>query len=131
MKKIAALTIIASLVLAACGSSLYVIDSETLKFYPEVEDLARDWQGLAEAAQAENCEAVEEYMRIATNFTEEDCSDVFEYFVEGAPEVDWAKTEWTSSMGKAKIFELEGGSIGGFVLNEAEGVWGAEDRFWE
>lgn len=131
MKRIVSVLALSALFLTACGAGLSVIDSETLKTYPEVKGIATSWQHLVDAAKSEDCEKFLSYMRNSLLLTEEACPAAFEYFADGAPEIDWSKTEWTADGGKAKIFKLGSGSLSGFILNTATDVWGADTVFWE
>jgi hypothetical protein len=130
MKRIFLSLTIFTLLLTACGSSLTVIDGETLSSNPELKGVAESWQGIVDAAATQDCERFLSHMRSSLQLTEEDCTDAFEY-LEDVPEIDWARTEWNSSGGKAKIYKMESGSLTGFILNEANDVWGADEKFWE
>lgn len=130
MKKLITLILASSLLLTACGGAAPVIDGETLDANPEVAEISAAWQGLADAAANEDCEAFLEGIRLSVDATEEDCSAAFEYFADYAG-VDWSKTEWNASGGKAKIYQVDSGSITGLILNESTGVWGADSKFWE
>jgi hypothetical protein len=130
MKKIITLFLTSALLLTACGGGAPVIDNETLDANPEVADISAAWQNLVDAAENEDCEAFLEGMRLSVDATEEDCPAAFEYLADYAG-VEWSKTEWNASGGKAKIYEIDGGSITGLILNEATGVWGADEKFWE
>ncbi len=132
MKKFTALIILSALFLTACvGTSLTVIDDETLATYPELEDIAVAWEALADAAEAEDCEAFLAQMRSSLQLTEEDCPSAFEYYEDGVPPIEWEKTQWNADMGKAKIYEVNSGSITSFILNGATDVWGADTIFWD
>lgn len=119
-----------SLLLTACGTSINVADKETIDAYPELKPVMLAWQGLVEAATEKNCTATLEYMRLTLKVDEEACPDIFAYF-ETVPEIDWARTDWSSSGGKAKIYELDGGSIASFIHNEADDSWRSDEKFWE
>ena len=129
MKRIALFTLTA-LLLAACNSGLTVADKDVLKTYPELEGTIWAWQSMVDSADAEDCEAFLENMRITLNLTEEVCPAAFAYFEE-TPIVDWSRTDWSASGGKAKIYEMGGGSIASFINNEADGSWRADEVFWE
>ena len=131
MKRTLSILALSALFLTACGTRLSGIYSETLKTYPEVKGIATSWQNLVNAAEAEDCEKFLTYMRGSLLLTEEACPAAFEYFANGAPEIDWTKTEWTADGGKAKIFKAGSGSLSGFILNTATDVWGADTVFWE
>jgi hypothetical protein len=131
MKKIAALTVLLTIALTACvGTSYTVIDSDTLTAHPELKGVVESWQGMVDAAEVDDCETFLSYMRVSLGLDEEACPNALEFMAD-APPVDWEKTEWNSTGGKAKIYELESGSITGFILNEATGEWGADELFWE
>lgn len=130
MKRLIALLTLGMLALTACGTSLTVIDSETLKAYPEVKGVAQSWQGMVDAAQANDCETFLSYMRLSLQLDEEACPAALAYMTD-APEIDWARTEWNATGGKARIYVVNGGGLTGFILNEATDVWGADEVFWE
>ena len=130
MKKLASLIILSTLLLTACNN-LTVIDSDTLKEYPELKGVATSWQALSDAAAAEDCETFLDHMRDSLVLTEEDCPAAFEFFEDGVPPIDWARTEWNDDGGKVKIFEVNSGSITGFILNTVTDVWGASEVFWD
>ena len=129
MKRISFLVLF-TLLLTACGSSLTVADKDTLKEYPELEGTIWAWQSMVDSAAAEDCATFLENMRLTLDLTEEACPAAFEYFEE-TPLVDWSRTDWSSSGGKAKIYEMGGGSIASFIHNEADNSWRADEIFWE
>ena len=118
-----------SLLLTACNS-LSVIDSDVLSKYPELEGPATTWQAMVDSAEAQDCTAFLDTMRLTLNLTEEVCPDVFAYF-ENTPIVDWQRTDWSTTGGKAKIYEMGGGSITSFIHNEADDSWRSDELFWE
>lgn len=130
MKKLITLLLATSLLFTACGGGMSVIDDETLSANPELKDIAVAWQGMVDAAADQDCAVFLEGVRVSVNATEEDCPAAFEYLSDYAG-VEWSKTEWNATGGKAKIYEIDGGSITGLILNEATGVWGADSKFWE
>lgn len=89
------------------------------------------WEALVEAAEAKDCDAVLAQMRISLKLESEACPDIFEYFEDGAPDIDWSRTEWSTTGGKAKIYELGSGSITSFIHNEADDTWKNDELFWE
>lgn len=119
-----------SLILSGCGNSLTVIDSETLNKYPELEGAATAWQSMVDSAEAKDCIGFLENMRLTLKLTEDVCPAAFAYFEE-APVVDWGRTEWSSTGGKAKIYEMDSGSITSFIHNEADDSWRSDEIFWE
>jgi len=119
-----------SLFLTACGSSLSVIDSDTLSKYPELEGTATAWQSMVDSAAAQDCDTFLTNMRLTLKLTSEVCPAAFAYF-ENAPVVDWQRTDWSSTGGKAKIYEMGGGSITSFIHNEADDSWRSDEIFWE
>ncbi len=120
-----------SLLLTACGSSINVATDEEIDAYPEAKPVMLAWQGLSEAAQAKDCTTTLEYIRITLDVEEADCPAIFAYFEDEVPEVDWSRTDWSSSNGKAKIYAKDGGSITSFIHNEADDSWRTDERFWE
>ena len=129
MKRIS-LFVLSALLLTACSSNLTVADKDTLKAYPELEGAIWAWQSMVDSAAAEDCKTFLENMRLTLKLTEEACPAAFKYFEE-APIVDWSRTDWSSSGGKAKIYEMGSGSIASFILNEADNSWRADEIFWE
>lgn len=120
-----------TLLLTACGTSISVATDEEIKAYPELKPVMLAWQGLTEAATEKDCTTTLEYFRLTLKVDEESCPDIFAYFEEGVPEIDWARTDWSASGGKAKIYKLDGGSIASFIHNEADDSWRADEKFWE
>lgn len=120
-----------SLLLTACGTSINVADDETVDAYPELKPVMLAWQGLVEAATEKDCTATLEYFRLTLKVDEEACPDIFAYFEEEVPEIDWARTDWSATGGKAKIYELDGGSVASFIHNEADDSWRSDEKFWE
>ena len=129
MKKIAFLLLGISL-LTACSQDYTVVDEETLDTNPELEGVVTAWQNLVDAGAEEDCDAVLEQMRSSLNMTEESCPEAFAY-LKDAPEVDWSKTDWNESAGKAKIYKMNGGSITAFILDTSDDTWRADSFFWE
>lgn len=129
MTKITSL-ILSALLLTACGQNYTVVDEETLDTNPELEGIVTAWQNLVDAGVNDDCDAVLEQMRSSLNMTEETCPEAFEY-LKDAPEVDWSKTDWNESAGKAKIYKLNGGSITSFILDTSDDTWRADSFFWE
>lgn len=120
-----------SLFVTACSSGITVADKETIKEFPEQKPVMLAWQGLSEAAAAKDCEEALTYFRLTLKVEGESCPDIFAYFEKEAPEIDWSRTEWSSSNGKAKIYSADGGSITSFIHNEADGSWRSDEKFWE
>lgn len=132
MKRILALSIITSLFLTACGGSgLTSEQQDLLSDYPELEGPMLAWNALAEAGESEDCEGLIDGMRLSLQLDEETCPAAFEFFADGAPEIDWERTEWSSTGGKAKIYEMDKGDLTSFILNEATDEWRADTVFWE
>lgn len=131
MKKLTSLLALSALFFTACGSAITVADKETIKAYPELEGAMLTWQGMVEAVQANDCAAFLEGMRLTLQLDETVCEAAFDYFSDGVPEVDWARSDWSTSGGKVKIYKKDGGSITSFILNEADDSWRADDIFWE
>lgn len=131
MKSFLSLLLGTALLLTACSTSnLSVADPEILDTHPELEGPILAWQGMVDAAAEEDCAAFLEYMRITLKLTEEVCPAAFEY-LEKAPEVNWERTDWSTSGGKAKIYSVEGGSITSFIHNEADDSWRSDQLFWQ
>ena|GEM_PF-1545958 len=127
---ISALT--ATLLLTSCGGpNVTVADDEIMKNHPELEGVIYAWQGLVDAAAADDCETFIAGMRLSTQTDETACPEALEFLTNKEPEIDWAATQWSSTMGKAKIYNSHGGSVTGYILNEATDVWGADEKFWE
>ena len=126
-----ALSVAMMTLLAGCGSGpdLTGIEQYTINLHPAITGLATDWQALQAAAQDEDCTAVLSYMRKSLNVTEENCPAIYDYF-KNAPEVDWNKTEWSTDDGKAKIYEMDKGSITTLILDTKANVWRVEGDFW-
>lgn len=122
---------LAALFLSACGTSVSVAEPSVVKEYPEQKPVMLAWQTIVEAAEAKNCELLLGQMRISLQLEAEACPDIYEYFEDGAPDVDWSRTDWSTTGGKAKIYELGGGSITSFIHNEADGTWKNDELFWE
>jgi hypothetical protein len=120
-----------TVLLAACGSDIDVATEEEVNEYEDQEPVMLAWQGLVEAAEAKDCETLLTYMRNSLNVTGEVCPDIYEYFKDGAPVIDWSRTDWSTSGGKAKIYEKEGGSVTSFIHNEADDTWKTDEKFWE
>lgn len=120
-----------SLFVTACSSDITVADKETIKAYPEQKPVMLAWQGLTEAVEAKDCETVLTYFRITLNVEGESCPDIYAYFEGGVPVVDWSRTDWSASEGKAKIYAADGGSITSFIHNEADDSWRSDEKFWE
>lgn len=120
-----------SLFVTACSSGITVADKDTINEFPEQKPVMLAWQGLTEAAEAKDCEKVLTYFRITLNVEGESCPDIYTYFKDGAPEVDWSRTDWSASQGKAKIYAVDGGSITSFIHNEADDSWRSDEKFWE
>ena len=120
-----------TLLITACNSSITVADPETISEYPEQKPVMLAWQGLAQAAADKDCETLVTYFRITLNVEGELCPEIYAYFDGGAPSVDWSRTDWSASNGKAKIYELDGASITSFIHNEADDSWKSDEKFWE
>ncbi len=130
MKKLISLSILTSLLLAAC-SSVDVADKEIIKANPDLKGAIHAWQGLVDAAEAEDCEEFMNHMRKTIGMTEEDCPAAFAYFADGAPIVEWEKTDFSTTGIKAKIYEDGSGSITSFIHDTANNEWRSELKFWE
>lgn len=132
MKKILFISlIICTLLLTACGRQrITVADPATVKAYPEIVPVILAWQGMVEAAVNEDCAGFLGYMRITLKLDESVCPAVFDYF-STVPDVDWERTDWSTSGGKAKIYKMNGGSITSFIHNEADDSWRSDEIFWE
>lgn len=128
MKKIAFL-LLSTLLFTACGQTYTVADPETIEANPDLAGVIDSWQRLVDAGAEEDCAAILEQMRSSLNLTEEACPAAIEY-LKNAPEVDWEKTDWNATGGKAKIYELDGGSITAFLLEESDDTWRADSAFW-
>ena len=120
-----------SLLLTACSSGITVADKETISEFPEQKPVMLAWQGLTEAVAAKDCETVLTYFRVTLKVEGESCPDIYAYFDDGAPAVDWSRTDWSTSNGKAKIYAVDGGSITSFIHNEADDSWKSDEKFWE
>lgn len=131
MNKLISLTILSTLLLAACGTSIDVADKETIKANPDLKGAIHAWQGLVDAAEDEDCEAFLDNIRKTIGVTEADCPAAFAYFAGGAPIVDWDKTDFNSTGIKAKIYEMDRGSITSFIHDTSSDEWRAETVFWE
>lgn len=127
MKALLSSFLILSLSFAACGGS-DVASNEDMNAYPEQEPLMNTWQALTDAANDEDCEEVMSHMRDNLNVVEEDCEAIFTYFQEEQPEVEWSRTDWSATNEKAKIYELDGGSLTSFVKKDGE--WLVDENFW-
>lgn len=131
MKKILLISLITVLLITACGRQpITVADPATVKAYPELVPVILAWQGMVEAANKQDCAAFLEHMRITLKLDESVCQAVFDYFTD-VPEVDWERTDWSASRGKAKIYKMNGGSITSFIHNEADDSWRSDEIFWE
>lgn len=131
MKALLSSFILSALFLTACASSISVAEPQTVREYPEQKPVMLAWQAIVEAAEAEDCDALLAQMRLSLRLEEEVCPTIYEYFEDGAPDIDWSRTEWNSTGGKAKIYELGAGSITSFILNEADDTWKTDQLFWE
>ena len=120
-----------SLLVTACSSGVTVADKEIVSEYPEQKPVMLAWQGLTEAALAKDCGVLLTHFRLTLKVEEESCPDIYAYFEDGVPQVDWSRTDWSTSNGKAKIYELGGGSITSFIHNEADDSWRSDEKFWE
>lgn len=131
MKRFFALIFLSGLLLTSCGGPSYsVAEPEVLKEYPELVGAINTWQAMVDAADSEDCTAFLDAMRISLKLTDEVCPAAFEY-LNDVPQVDWSRTEWSSTGGKAKIYKFEGGSITSFIHNEADDSWRSDTIFWE
>lgn len=128
MKKIS--IFLATVALLTACTKITVADREILKNNPELKGPILAWQAMVDTAAEEDCEAFLETVRLTLKLTEEVCPAAFSYF-ENAPEVAWERTEWSTTNGKAKIYEKDGGSITSFILNEADDSWRSDQVFWE
>ncbi len=126
MKALFSSFLVLSLSFAACGSD--VASNEDKNAYPEQEPLMDAWQELSDAANDEDCEAVLSHMRGNLNVTEEDCEAIFTYFQEEQPQVEWSRTDWSATNEKAKVYELDAGSLTSFVKEDGE--WLVDESFW-
>lgn len=116
--------------LTACASTLTVATPEELDMYPEQESLMNGWQELVDAALIEDCEAFLDHTRSTLEVSEDECVDIFNYFAEDNPPIDWSKTAWSSTGSKAKIYEVNQGSLTGVILDESTDLWKVDTRFW-
>lgn len=131
MKKIISLALLSTLLLAACGSKIDVATQEIIDAHPELEGPILAWQSLVDAAEKEDCETFLDGMRLSLQLTEESCPDAFAFFADHVPAIDWERTEWNADGGKAKIYEVESGSLTSFILDTAKNKWRADSQFWE
>lgn len=121
---------ITALILTGCNKAdLGDVDSAILDEHPRLQELADTWETMKEAALNKDCETLLSYTRSSLNLTEESCPVAYEYFAE-APEIDWAKTAWSTEDGKAKIYEMDKGSITSFIFDGRYKIWRADSEFW-
>lgn len=121
---------ITTLFLTGCGGAdLSGVDKETLDSHPRLEEVADTWEVMQTAAANEDCATLLSYMRKSLNLTEEACPAAYDYFASVQP-VDWGKTAWSTGDGKAKIYELDKGSITSFIYDGRDEIWRADDEFW-
>ncbi|MFA5792255.1 MAG: hypothetical protein WC897_00085 [Candidatus Gracilibacteria bacterium] len=121
---------ITTLILTGCGKAdLSQVDGETLDTHPRLQEVADTWETMKESAINKDCTTLLSYMRSSLNLTEESCTVAYEYFAE-APEVDWARTDWSTEDGKAKIYQTDRGSITSFIYDGRYKIWRADSEFW-
>jgi len=122
--------LLATVLLTACGNSYTVATPDDLKDHPELEGVVATWQEMVDAAGNNDCATILTHVRQNLAVTTESCDALVAYLNE-APAVDWARTDWTADKGKAKIYETNGASITGFILDTKKDVWGADSLFWQ
>jgi hypothetical protein len=132
MKRITSLLIFSAILLTACGGqNITVADPEVMNEYPEQKGIIQAWQTIVDAAESGDCETFLSQTRLTLKLEEADCVPAFEFMNSRDLIIDWSRTEWSTGNGKAKIYELEKGSLTSLVLNSATDVWGIEEVFWE
>ena len=119
-----------TLAFTACGETVTVATSDELRDYSDQKPIMLAWQGMMEAAQAEDCEGALEYIRVTVQADSTACPAIYTYF-EDTPTIDWSRTQWSGTGDKAKIYEKDGGSITSFIHNTADDTWKADEKFWE
>ena len=127
MKKIA-FALLATVLLTACGDYT-VATEEELKNHPEQEGVIATWQEMVDAGVDGDCQTVLDHMRKTLSVTEESCDAALAY-LKDAPVIDWSRTDWSAEGGKAKIYQENGASITGFILDTKDSVWRADTLFW-
>ncbi|MFA5855062.1 MAG: hypothetical protein WC846_02090 [Candidatus Gracilibacteria bacterium] len=121
---------IAALLLTSCGGpDLTGVDQSTINLHSKTPELVQTWQTIEKAAQGKDCATILSYMRKSLNLTEQSCPAAYDYF-KNAPEVDWNKTDWTADEGKAKIYELDKGSITSLIYDGRDEIWRVDTEFW-
>jgi hypothetical protein len=128
MKKLFALLSL-PLLLTACTSYTVATD-EDLKNHPELKEVIDTWQTMVDAGAEDDCQTVLDHMRKSLALTDEVCDAALAYLKE-APAIDWDRTDWNATGGKAKIYQENGPSVTGFILDGHTNVWGADTLFWE
>ena len=131
MKARFSLLLLFTLLLTACGGAITVATPEEIEAYPEAEGAMRTWQGIVDSVEAKDCETLLTYTRLTLNVEGDACPDIYAYFEDEVPVVDWSRTDWSTSGGKAKIYEKDGGSITSFIHNEKDDSWRTDEKFWE
>lgn len=127
MKKIA-FALLTTVLLTACGGYT-VATEEELKNHPEQEGVIDTWQQMVDAGAGDDCQTVLDHMRKTLAVTEESCDAALAY-LKDAPTIDWSRTDWSTGGGKAKIYQENGASVTGFILDTKDNVWRADTIFW-
>lgn len=122
--------LLATVLLTACGNSYTVATPDDLKDHPELEGIVATWQEMVDAAGSNDCDTILKHIRQSLSVKTDSC-DVIIAYLKDAPEVDWARTDWNASKGKGKIYQANGASITGFILDTKKDVWGADTLFWQ
>jgi hypothetical protein len=128
MKKLLAL-ISLTLLLTACGGYT-VATEEEVNNNPELADVIATWQTMVDAGTDGDCQTILDHMRKTLAVTEESCDAAIAY-LKDAPVIDWDRTDANVDGGKVKIYQENGASVTGFILDTKNNVWGADTRFWE
>jgi len=132
MKRFIAFSLFSSLFLTACGTSLDVADPAVFDEYPELEPVAEAWQDLVNAAEKQNCEALDELMRKELFFDLEECEAVYAWFEENPNlEVDWERSEWNGTGLKVELHQVNEGDFASLLFDSSTDLWQVGDRFWE
>lgn len=131
MKRILALSLSAALLLSACGGTKLdesIISKEVLKAQPDLAGPAATWQRIVNAHAAGDCDAATAELYKDLRNTEP-CEALFEYMDDEVPQIEWARTDWNANAIKAKVYELDAGSLGSFRIENGE--WKLESAIWE
>lgn len=127
MKKLLSLAAL-TLLLTSC-SSYTVATSDDLKNNPEQVPVIDTWQQMVDAANSGDCQTILDHMRKSLSLKDDSCDAAIAY-LKDAPVIDWSRTNWSTEGGKAKIYQENGASISGFILDTKEGTWRADTIFW-